>query len=92
MTTRDTDRNPAPHNRDGYSKSFYGPMSQPLLEAELKAEREAGPWYTVTVHGSPVEGSTDDKAEAKRWLARANGEDAFDGEATITTTDRPLAR
>lgn len=92
MTTRDTDRNPAPHNRDGYSKSFYGPMSQPLLEAELKAEREAGPWYTVTVHGSPVDGSTDDKAEAQRWLARANGEDAFDGEATITTTDRPLAR
>jgi len=87
-----TTTNPKPHNRDGFSKSFYGPMSQPLLEAEVDAKRAAGLWYTVTVYGSPVEGSTDDKAEAQRWLTRANREDAFDGEAAITTTARPLAR
>lgn len=70
------------------TKAYYGPMRQATLEADLG---NAGPWYTVTVHGSPVEGSTDDKAEAGKWLRRANREDAFDGEATITITDSPLA-
>ena len=52
---------------------------------------EPSKWYTVTVYGTPVEGSTDDRAEAREWLKRANHEDAYDGEATITVTDKPLA-
>jgi hypothetical protein len=48
-------------------------------------------WYTVTVQGSPVEGSTDDRAEAEAWLVVANGENAFDGEARITVSSGPLA-
>ena len=54
-------------------------------------EGDMSEWYTVTVYGSPVEGSTDDKAEANGWLARANREDAYDGLASLTVTDHPIA-
>jgi hypothetical protein len=48
-------------------------------------------WYTITVLGTPVEGSTNDKTEALEILELANKPDAFDGMATITETDKPLA-
>lgn len=48
-------------------------------------------YYTVMVLGSPVEGSTDDKAEAERWLRRANAEDAYDGMAYLVKTEEAIA-
>jgi len=48
-------------------------------------------WYTVTVMGHPVDGNTDDLAEARMMLARVNHEEAFDGGASITITEEPIA-
>ena len=48
-------------------------------------------WYTITVLGQPVDGSTDDREEAIEWLKRANDENAYDGLAKITVSKAPLA-
>jgi hypothetical protein len=49
-------------------------------------------WYTLTVDGSPIDGSTDDKAEAQGNLRRAIKAGHFDAEdLAIVESDRPLA-